>query len=56
MMALVFAISDISVGATADAKRPMAAVHLTTVDAVIQQAIHEGQIPGAVLLVGTMGT
>jgi uncharacterized protein YbbC (DUF1343 family)/CubicO group peptidase (beta-lactamase class C family) len=55
MIALVFAISDISVGATADAKRPMAAVHLTTVDAVIQQAIHEGQIPGAVLLVGHNG-
>jgi len=55
MMALVFAISDISVGATADVKRPMAAVHLTTVDAVIQQAIHEGQIPGAVLLVGNNG-
>ena len=54
-MALVFAVSDISVGATADAKRAMAAVHLTTVDAVIQQAIHEGQIPGAVLLVGNNG-
>jgi uncharacterized protein YbbC (DUF1343 family)/CubicO group peptidase (beta-lactamase class C family) len=38
-----------------DAKRPAAAAHMTAVDTVIEQAIHENQIPGAVLLVGHDG-
>jgi uncharacterized protein YbbC (DUF1343 family)/CubicO group peptidase (beta-lactamase class C family) len=38
-----------------DAKRPAAAVHLAAVDAVIEQAIHDGNIPGAVLIVGHNG-
>src|SRR6202522_4447911 len=39
----------------ADAKPPAAAARLGPVDAVIEQAIHDGQIPGAVLLVGHNG-
>ena len=38
-----------------DAKRPTAALHLAAVDAVIEQAIHDGNIPGAVLIVGHNG-
>jgi uncharacterized protein YbbC (DUF1343 family)/CubicO group peptidase (beta-lactamase class C family) len=38
-----------------DAKRPTVAVHLAAVDAVIEQAIHDGNIPGAVLVVGHNG-
>ncbi|HXC44680.1 MAG TPA: serine hydrolase, partial [Candidatus Dormibacteraeota bacterium] len=38
-----------------DAKRPTAGVHLAAVDAVIEQAIHDGNIPGAVLIVGHNG-
>ena len=38
-----------------DAKRPTVAVHLAAVDAVIEQAIHDGNIPGAVLIVGHNG-
>jgi uncharacterized protein YbbC (DUF1343 family)/CubicO group peptidase (beta-lactamase class C family) len=38
-----------------DAKRPTVALHLAAVDAVIEQAIHDGNIPGAVLIVGHNG-
>jgi len=38
-----------------DARKPAPGVHLNSVDAVIQQAIHDGNIPGAVLLVGHNG-
>jgi uncharacterized protein YbbC (DUF1343 family)/CubicO group peptidase (beta-lactamase class C family) len=38
-----------------DAKRPTVALHLSAVDAVIEQAIHDGNIPGAVLIVGHNG-
>ena len=38
-----------------DAKRPAAAIRLKSVDAVIEQAVHDGDIPGAVLLVGHNG-
>jgi uncharacterized protein YbbC (DUF1343 family)/CubicO group peptidase (beta-lactamase class C family) len=38
-----------------DAKRSPATGHLASVDAVIEQAIHDGNIPGAVLLVGHNG-
>jgi len=38
-----------------DAKRSPATRRLASVDAVIEQAIHEGNIPGAVLLVGHNG-
>ncbi len=55
MIALAFVITCIPAGASADSKPPATAVHLGAVDAVIQQAIHEGQIPGAVLLVGHNG-
>jgi uncharacterized protein YbbC (DUF1343 family)/CubicO group peptidase (beta-lactamase class C family) len=41
--------------AVVDAKRPMVAVHLAAVDAVMEQAIHDGNIPGAVLIVGHNG-
>jgi uncharacterized protein YbbC (DUF1343 family)/CubicO group peptidase (beta-lactamase class C family) len=38
-----------------DAKRPAVAVHFTSADTVIEQSIHDGNIPGAVLLVGHNG-
>ena len=38
-----------------DTKRPPVGVHLAAVDAVIEQAIHDGNIPGAVLIVGHNG-
>ncbi len=41
--------------ATAEAKHPAAAVHLTAVDAIIDQAIHDATVPGAVLIVGHNG-
>ena len=55
MIALALAITGLPSRAAVDAKRPATAVHFGTVDAVIQQAILEGQIPGAVLLVGHDG-
>jgi uncharacterized protein YbbC (DUF1343 family)/CubicO group peptidase (beta-lactamase class C family) len=39
----------------ADTKRPTVALHLAAVDTVIEQAIHDGNIPGAVLIVGHNG-
>jgi uncharacterized protein YbbC (DUF1343 family)/CubicO group peptidase (beta-lactamase class C family) len=39
----------------ANAKHPAAAVHLTAVDAIIEEAIHDATVPGAVLLVGHNG-
>lgn len=42
-------------GAVAGTNRPTPAVRLTAVDAVIEQAIRESTIPGAVLLVGHDG-
>ncbi len=41
--------------AAVDAKHAPASVRLDTADAVIQQSIHDGTIPGAVLLVGHNG-
>ncbi len=41
--------------ASVDARRPAPAVRLNNVDRVIEQAIHDGNIPGAVLLVGHNG-
>lgn len=38
-----------------DTRRPAAVVQFRTVDAVIEQAIQEGQVPGAVLVVGHDG-
>jgi hypothetical protein len=40
---------------TVDARKPAAAVRMGEADAVIQQAIHDQQIPGAVLVVGMTG-
>ncbi len=52
---VILAIS-LTTSAAVDAKKhPVAAAHLVAVDAVIEQAIHENQIPGAVLLVGHDG-
>ena len=55
MITLPFVIADTPAEAVADAKRPVAATRLGAVDAIIQQAIHERQIPGAVLVVGHNG-
>jgi uncharacterized protein YbbC (DUF1343 family)/CubicO group peptidase (beta-lactamase class C family) len=40
---------------SADVKRPAAAIRLGAVDAVIEQAVHDSTIPGAVLIVGHDG-
>ncbi len=55
MITLPFVIADTPAEAVVDAKRPVAATRLGAVDAIIQQAIHERQIPGAVLVVGHNG-
>ena len=55
MITLPFVIADTPAEAVADAKRPVAATRPGAVDAIIQQAIHERQIPGAVLVVGHNG-
>jgi uncharacterized protein YbbC (DUF1343 family)/CubicO group peptidase (beta-lactamase class C family) len=55
-MCCVIAATALRASAAVDTKKhPGAAVHLAAVDAVIEQAIHENQIPGAVLLVGHDG-
>jgi len=41
--------------ATVDAKPAVATVRMAAVDSVIEQAIHDGQIPGAVLVIGHDG-
>jgi uncharacterized protein YbbC (DUF1343 family)/CubicO group peptidase (beta-lactamase class C family) len=41
--------------AAAEAKHPAAPLRLVAVDAIIQQAIHDGNIPGVVLVVGHNG-
>jgi uncharacterized protein YbbC (DUF1343 family)/CubicO group peptidase (beta-lactamase class C family) len=53
--AICSVILCVSLTSALDAKRPAVAVHLTSADAVIEQSIHEGNIPGAVLLVGHNG-
>jgi uncharacterized protein YbbC (DUF1343 family)/CubicO group peptidase (beta-lactamase class C family) len=46
----------LAASAAVDAKHPVvAAAHLPAVDAVIEQSIHENQIPGAVLIIGHDG-
>ena len=47
--------TSLTAWASVDARRPAPAVRLNTVDGVIEQAIHDGNIPGAVLLVGHNG-
>ncbi|MGA8271499.1 MAG: serine hydrolase [Candidatus Sulfotelmatobacter sp.] len=47
--------SALTATVAADAKHPTAAVRLAAVDEVVEQAIQQGQIPGAVLLVGHNG-
>ncbi len=54
-LALALAITELSVGTAVDAKHSAPVIHLTAVDAVIEESIHEAQIPGAVLLVGHNG-
>jgi len=51
----VMVATALTASPTVDAKRPAAAVRMGEVDAVVQQAIHDQQIPGAVLLVGHDG-
>src|SRR3982074_610053 len=52
---MVFLLLPSAGSATVEAKHPNVTVHLLAVDAIIQQAIHEGAIPGAVLVVGHNG-
>jgi uncharacterized protein YbbC (DUF1343 family)/CubicO group peptidase (beta-lactamase class C family) len=51
----VLLATSLTASAAVDAKRPTAAIRLSSVDAVIEQAVHDGNIPGAVLLVGHNG-
>ncbi len=51
----ILLLSTTLTASAVDAKRPTVAVHLAAVDAVIEQAIHDGSIPGAVLIVGHNG-
>jgi uncharacterized protein YbbC (DUF1343 family)/CubicO group peptidase (beta-lactamase class C family) len=55
LAAVCCVILCVSITAALDTKRPAVTVHLTSVDAVIEQSIHDGNIPGAVLLVGHNG-
>jgi uncharacterized protein YbbC (DUF1343 family)/CubicO group peptidase (beta-lactamase class C family) len=52
---LFVSASSVVTAAQADARHPAASVHLTAVDAIIQQSIADGNIPGAVLVVGHDG-
>jgi len=52
---LVAAFALICVRANADMKHPVPAVRLTVLDPIINQAIQDGNIPGAVLIVGHEG-
>ncbi len=55
ILAVVLLFSLNAASATAGAKHPDVTVHLLAVDAIIQQAVHDGNIPGAVLVVGHNG-
>jgi uncharacterized protein YbbC (DUF1343 family)/CubicO group peptidase (beta-lactamase class C family) len=54
LASIILLASGIALAAT-ETKHPVVSLRLSTVDAVIEQAIHEGTIPGAVLLVGHNG-
>ena len=54
LASIILLASGIALAAT-ETKHPVESLRLSTVDAVIEQAIHEGTIPGAVLLVGHNG-
>ncbi len=53
--ALIAALTMVSVQAIAEVKHPATLARLGGVDAIIQQAIADGNIPGAVLVVGHDG-
>jgi len=57
MLAITLIFSAVSSAAAvkADSNRPLDSLHLPAVDAIIQQAISDGNIPGAVLVVGHNG-
>jgi len=55
LFVLIFLLIPVSTASTSDSKHPASVLHLPAVDAVIQQAIHENAIPGAVLVVGHNG-
>ncbi len=58
LFAVVYSVmvaSALTASPAVDAKKPAAAVRMGEVDAVVQQAIHDQQIPGAVLIVGHDG-
>ena len=53
--ALIGALALVCVGAHAEAKHPVLLSHLGGVDSIIEQAVTDGDIPGAVLVVGHDG-
>ncbi len=54
LCSLIFLVA-VTIGATAEAKGTTSPVHLQAVDAVIDHAVQENNIPGAVLVVGHDG-
>ena len=54
-MCILILSTTLTASGVVDARRPPVAVHLAAVDAVIEQAIHDGNIPGTVLIVGHNG-
>jgi uncharacterized protein YbbC (DUF1343 family)/CubicO group peptidase (beta-lactamase class C family) len=51
----VLVATSLTAFASVETKRPAPAIRLPSVDAVIEQAIHDGNIPGAVLVIGHNG-
>jgi uncharacterized protein YbbC (DUF1343 family)/CubicO group peptidase (beta-lactamase class C family) len=54
-MLLILSALSFSATIKTDAKQPQSSLHLPTLDAIIQQSIGDGNIPGAVLIVGHDG-
>jgi uncharacterized protein YbbC (DUF1343 family)/CubicO group peptidase (beta-lactamase class C family) len=55
LLAMVLLLFPNLASAAVDAKHPAVPLRLVAVDAIIQQAVHDGNIPGAVLIVGHNG-
>jgi len=55
LLAIVLVLVSLSLSATAEPKRTIPGKRLAVLDPIIEQAIHDGNIPGAILLVGHDG-
>jgi uncharacterized protein YbbC (DUF1343 family)/CubicO group peptidase (beta-lactamase class C family) len=54
-LGIILLLVSLTASASVDTKRPTVSVRLPAIDAVIEQAIHDKNIPGAVLLIGHNG-